>query len=166
MMRTVRRAPARRKMIWARTNQASGQGLDTTVNAFDLLTGFRSQNGGAMPLGTTVTRVRIDLAVFPVVGVSGILYGGLIVETAPLATGSFPDPFLQPHEDWMWWRGMPAVPPATSADQGDTIAAAYEIDVRSQRKMEELGQTLALVFRAENQDIPFSFTTSVLLKLP
>ena len=49
------RAP-RRKMIWVRDVGASPAA--TPTGATDLLTDFRALNGGAQPLGVTVTRMR------------------------------------------------------------------------------------------------------------
>ena len=55
----VGRAP-RRKMIWVRDVGASPAA--TPTGATDLLTDFRALNGGAQPLGVTVTRMRGRLA--------------------------------------------------------------------------------------------------------
>jgi len=122
-----------------------------------------------MPLGTTVTRIRGDLEIQTADFELGQgLTCGILVEALGATAAELPDPRItqDPHDDWMWWRHLYFVQDAPSAQTGYTCH--YELDVRSMRKMEELGQTLW--FFASNVSPTISTALggawSTLLKLP
>jgi len=163
-MQTSRRLAAqRRKLIWAR--HITENAAMTNPQQIDLLDEFRTVNGGAQPIGSTVTRVVISYAQARVaasaVAGSGVIVG-LIV--APTIAAQVPLPVTQPHEDWMYWKYL-RYWDAGRASQGQ---AAWDFDVRSQRKMAELGQTLWFVAQAQPfvATDTFSLAASVLLRLP
>lgn len=175
-MRSSRSAAPRRKMVWARQ---TATGSPSTVAAgqtvvFDLLSQFRAEYGGATPLGATVTRARIDLGTQAIqtAGFVGCLTAGLIVDQALNAAhplSEVPDPAVEIHADWMFWRTYFPLPAGDGDNLGITglTTSAYEIDVRSQRKMEELGESLFFVVRNSTASSHLvQVGASVLLKLP
>jgi len=174
MPRRPSRAPARRRMIWARTLTSTGVGIPIAGAQIDLLDGFRVSNGGAQPIGSTITRVRIDLTM-QVPGAfvpNDALVCGLIIDQATGILTEVPQPVTDRHADWMWWRRLSLVNPHSTSDQDATgpLATSYEIDVRAQRKMEELGETLWFSAQAAGGSavdrILLTTAFSVLLKLP
>lgn len=170
------RVMPRRKLVWARQTASGAPTTIATGQAavFDLLATFRAANGGAVPLGSTVTRVRIDMATeyVNINGLVGCLTTGLIVDQALSAANpstEVPEPDSEPHADWMYWRSFFRLP----AGDGDLVGTAsavnvtYEIDVRSQRKMEELGESLFWVVKNSTAASHLvQVSASVLLKLP
>jgi len=172
MRRSVRRVAPRRRLIWARNSQA---GLLSDVQpqlGHDLLEDFRTQNDGSQPLGCTVTRIRMQLTLQTTLSLAGGVVAGIKVDQRNsdiLAAESNPATF--PHEDWMYWSWHPAVPAGAVDNPGDSVVASFDVDVRSQRKMEELGDSLFLWFGLASlvppaDDAIYNFRTSVLLKLP
>lgn len=159
-------APARRKMIWARSVPA----IQATVAgslAVDLLAPFRAQGGDT--LGCTITRVRLDLTWSSAVDAPGLngFQLGVIKDQLQALQAEVPRPLNEEHADWMAWQFLPTVNPWTSADVADVLGAHYMIDVQSQRRMEELGETLYLIMEQTSVAIAqFTLTSSVLLKLP
>ncbi len=153
----------RRKLVWARRLVSPAAG---TPFAVDLLSGFRDANGGAQPVGSTITRVRGTVQFThsgPAAADTGIAWG-LVVDRVGLTAGEVPDPYIDPYADWMGWGFIP-----TSIDGGGaTVTASKEIDVKSQRKMEELGETLWMTF-TDNPALSSAqvfVQMSILLRLP
>lgn len=139
----------------------------------DLLAQFRADGGSS--LGSTVTRVRIDLSLEWIGDLSFVdqLAMGVLVDQIQDVEGQVPRPGVEPHADWMYWRRVGVSPDFTAIPLGTGTASTYlisrEIDVQSQRKMEELGQTLWLVLDptfAGTTSLLAEANTSVLLKLP
>lgn len=178
MARRRRFAPqVRRKMIWARR---IGEGAEAGVSipaagvAFDLLAQFR--NDGGSTLGSTVTRVRIDLSLDWAADFSNVdqLAMGVLVDQLQANQTEVPRPGIEEHADWMYWRRIGVSPlysaiPLNAAAPTTAILTSWEIDVHSQRKMEELGQTLWFVLDptfAGATTLFATFNSSVLLKLP
>ena len=66
--------------------------------------------------------------------------------------------------DWLAWQPHPHV----GADGITGTSNARDIDVRSQRKLDEVGQTLWLAWDQQSATVTWTvtFTLSVLLKLP
>lgn len=178
---------ARRKLIWARMAPAITSlgrvagGVGQTVETQDLLQTYRTLAGITRgPVGLTVMRVRLQVT-YVAVGTNGVaadylvhgMYFGIRVEDFNSAllqeTTEVPDlgPQLDPHADWMaWGRVQPVATYPT-----DNIVATADVDVRSMRKIDELGQTLVLAMQttvssASQATINCSATTSVLLALP
>ncbi len=96
---------------------------------------------------------------------TGITWG-LVVEDRNSLVTELPKPTEDPHVDWMAWQPVPMVGP--SGVTGDSVSAP--IDIRSQRRLDEVGQTLWLSWDESvvSPTITFSvtFILSVLLRLP
>lgn len=177
---------ARRKLIWARqplaittlTNINASQG--GSIESNDLLAGFRSEAGLLKgPVGLTAMRIRLhinfDLTTDGITNTvrqfGGIYYGVRVFDTTELSeldVTELPNrgPYLDPHADWMTWGRVPA-----KTNIGTNVVGWEEVDVRSMRKIEELGQTLGLVLQATTGSATgvlqtITASTSVLFALP
>lgn len=173
------RPTARRKLIWARRQEVFNPltNLPAAGEAQDLLSFFRSEGGSS--LGATVTRVRVDLSLEWIAGESfnggDAVAVGILVDQLQLNQLEVPRPGVELHADWMYWRRISpaetvtALPVAATSGVVSTFLGSLVIDVQSQRKIEELGQTLWMVV-----DPTFTGATalrvvansSVLLRLP
>lgn len=187
---------ARRKLIWARMAPAitslaiRDNGNGGLVETQDLLTTFRSQAGiTAGPVGLTIMRIRLQISFYlpassffgEIMATGGVYYGIKIYDLVDAAVQEASEqpargPQLDPHADWMAWGR--AVPPRID-DGGATTSNVpiavgnYEVDVRSMRKLDELGQTIALAMQATSATATIGgalpgvlASTSVLLALP
>lgn len=165
---------ARRKLIWARSTSLDAAPAPAAGVAHDLLAQFRTDGGSS--LGATVTRVRIDYTlVWTLDAATAIPFNqlavGVIVDQLQLDQTEVPRPGDEEHADWMYWRRHTAVPEfsALTGTAGVTVTGSWSVDVRSQRKVEELGQTLWFVmdptYTASNV-LSYRANASVLLKLP
>lgn len=174
MARRRFRPTARRKMIWARTPTFGFTSIPSTGTAFDLLAAFRTDGGST--LGATVTRVHISLQLnWGEVTQDNRMVHGLLVDQLQQAETQVPRPVAEPHADWMYWESAPMLPEFAAAtyvppaDPDTRLVASHRIDAKSQRKCEELGQTLWYVldpsFGASGEVI-VQAAASVLLKLP
>lgn len=158
----------RRKFVWDRTfgnlvvSESGALGVD-------LLAAFRDQPG-ATHLGATITRIRGHI--LPVGAVDGPdLIGGTIGfridswNEDPTDTTNAPT--QQPDEDWMGW--MPFVNSASAPVQAswNYQANQWAVDIKAQRKLEELNQTLWMfVERPAGNTVTYHYNLSVGLKLP
>lgn len=173
-MRVRRRGRVqRRKFVWDRT---FGFLPATSTGPFgvDLLAGFRGQPG-ATHLGATVMRIR------------GLIYPEL---STPLETGFLlgrigfrvdswnedpadPDnqPQSQPDEDWMgwlpWFIDGSQTPNQPSIASWNPQASAWAVDIKANRKLEELNQTLWMFVSGPPAADPinYNYDLSVGLKL-
>lgn len=169
--RRPRMAAPRRKLIWARSQDVMVPALVPAAGtAVDLLAQFRTDGGST--LGCTVTRVLLDFQLLWTndITTTDAMAVGVIVDQLQAAQTEVPRPGVEPHADWMYWRRTGVSPVDLAITPSSTaVQSALAIDVKSQRKMEELGQTLWLVI-----DPTFGGTTtltaqvnsSVLLRLP
>lgn len=138
--------------------------------ASDLLNDFRIVNGGAQPVGSTIGRVRMDIT-FTTAGASpgsttGLI-GGLIIGTSSLVDVPDPGTADERYADWMWWRFLSIHRNSSLVNATGVSVATFEVDVKSMRRMEELQETLWLVFdNPSPATINVSVTASVLLMLP
>jgi hypothetical protein len=160
---TARRQMPARRLVWSRSIKSESA---ATSGAYDLLEDFRlATQYGAQPLGTTVTRVRgyLVLSSPSVTTPTGITWG-LVVEDRAAAVAEVPKPQQERHVDWLAWQPHPHV----GTDGITGTANAREIDVRSQRKLDEVGQTLWLAWDQTSATVTWTvaFSLSVLLKLP
>lgn len=154
----------RRKFVWDRVFGA----VPTTAYGVDLLAPFRGQPG-ATHLGATIMRIR------------GYIYPDSVSDTQLGTIGFRIDswnedpadvdnsPSLQPDEDWMGWLpfnkppGVPETFPATWNAQ----ASPWAVDIKSNRKLEELNQTLWMfVDQPAGNENNYSYNLSIGLKLP
>lgn len=187
---------ARRKLIWARMAPAVTS-LTTVANTVgglvetnDLLQTFRTQAGiTAGPVGLTIMRIRMQISLYlpatsffgEIASVGGVYYGIKVVDlidaqSQEVAEQPLRGPQLSPHDDWMTWGRAPvrAIPDTTGGAPGVPIAiGTTEVDVRSMRKLDELGQTLLLCLQSTSAAAGIGSavpgvvaSTSVLLALP
>lgn len=163
-------------MVWART------GGDLTPpaagTAVDLLETFRADGGTT--IGATVTRTRLSLSLNwgGLVADQTInrLVMGVLVDQRDQPESQVPRPAVELHADWMHWAPYPAVPeysaltyPGVETPDPVGLLTSLMIDVKSQRKCEELGDTLWAVFDptfAGVTELNITWSASVLLKLP
>jgi len=171
------RPTPRRKMVWARTG--GDEAPDATGVAVDLLETFRADGGST--IGSTITRVHLSLslhwdALRPDATVNRLVVG-VLVDQRDQAQSQVPRPAVELHADWMHWAPYPAVPQysaLTHADEADPattgLLTSERLDIKSQRKCEELGDTLWAVFDPTygigGTLLSISWSASVLLKLP
>lgn len=158
--------PQRRKLVWARQSQLPSTTVAAASTTFiPLLTTF-STAYGADPIGTTVRRIRATFMFrnSATVGNSIRAYLGVFVsEGVPTTANQAPANF--PHLDWMHWEQIFAEP--VIGTEFATINR-FMLDIRAQRRMEELGQDLYLaISNAHPTDaLAYAYGSSVLLALP
>ena len=155
-------------MVWARFFASFG---NTAGLSQDILNPFIIELGLANMLpGTTITRVvgTHDLRVVSVDDLFTRWVWGLVVAPRDDAPAIGVDPSDQPGRDWMFVRQEAVV---QVQDAGTPVvkrrAAHYDIDLKSQRKLGEVGRTLYYVgdnIDGDNFDVAVNF--NVLLKLP
>lgn len=174
-----RRGP-RRKKVWAnRQATLTGQGAGSpSISGVDLLSDYVTAGGSTQ--GVTVIRTVLQIVVESTTGgqffnTAREAYFGLMVsELAPVATTD-EDPLARPHLDWAWNEmyllGQPnanqpsLILPASTASSG-----MMNKDIRSRRKIEEIGQSWLLCFNtptaAQAAGITFVIHGRTLLLLP
>jgi hypothetical protein len=131
----------RRKFVWARslTGELAAIG---TVTESNLLADFETRYGANL-IGATVARIRGVIAVRPdatpadTTVVVGVRVGS---DTDTVLTG----PTAQPYEDWMLWEPFILAATGTGVTQTQT-AMTRVVDVKSMRKLEEIGEELHIV---------------------
>jgi len=149
MARSVRRntlVSPRRKRIWARDEAV----LDLTgaaSAAVELGADFSATLGTTrLPLGSTIGGIRLDLTVVQNGALAtpddGLLLG--IIAVNETVAGEVETPGADPHADWMWWQWIPA-PGAAAGRRNTWERGTGTIEVRSKRKLEELGTRLWIV---------------------
>jgi len=163
--RNVRNVPAtKRSLVWADTIASfTSFGAGATIQN-DGLSQFNAAYG-AMILGATITRIVMTLHLSFAVGAwvpadtvrFGWLKAARTLDAIDMRPGA--DPFL----DWMWNEEVAA---PIDLDAGAQVFA-FKRDIHSQRKLEELDETL--FFGAENQSLKIAqmrLHARILLKLP
>ena len=129
---------ARRKLIWATTaqNVTIAAGAHTTV---DLLASI--EVAGASTLGITVMRTHCEIYVSNWAGVNDeVVYGFIIARDTDIGAALGPNANADTELDWMLWSALFPNGSGAAVD----VATTYPIDLRSKRKMEEMGQRYAL----------------------
>ena len=90
-------------------------------------------------------------------------YAGLITHPATNDVNSVPDPFNEPHADWMWWEF--GWVPRSDIDAGNRILE-MRFDVASQRKQREFERDFSLMLHQRGTTaLDFSVGGRCLLKL-
>jgi len=154
----------RRKRSWARATGALTGITNAAPQQTDLLSTYKAVAGLNAVNGLTVARIRGNLdwgrsagaGVRPSVTL-GIKVDGFAVEAVDMA----PVDFLAggAHQDWMYWETGFSYPGLTTG--------RMSIDVKSMRKIDELGDTLWLVAEclnpADTYELSFGFSVLVLL---
>lgn len=172
MARTRTRGTRRqqsRKFIWHRIPAGAWTNPGGTGPfGVDLLSGFRALPG-ATHLGATIMRVRGY--VYPSI-INGDPFepavAGLRVDTWDQdVTTNLVSPFMGPDEDWMaWWPFLDFSAAGTDGVTGNAQADPYAVDVKSNRKLEELNETLFLFGSSTTGDVTWYHSLSIGLKLP
>jgi len=161
------RAPQRRKLVWARQFIFAPLTLSAgAVTIFNLMNDFTVAMG-AEPLGTTVMRVRGHLQLRGGTAGNGIRAAAGLTVAPQTITSSLLDPAANAsvHADWMYWEAFHLEP--VVATEFATLNM-HTIDVKSRRKVEELGETLFLALKNTHPSdgLSFTYSMSVLLALP
>lgn len=163
--RTTRVRSARRRLVWADTNIA--EATTATQQSTDLLAGYRGI-AGATGSGLTVMGVLVQQNAIATGGTASFTTAirvGLIVSDAS-AEGDLPDAILEPDADWMWNSQYYLTEIALGASLSPEDRS---LRIRSRRKVEELGQSLWLVFQPRLggvTTIAYDAHVRVLLALP
>lgn len=137
--RTVtRRQLPQRKFIWAR-EVITGNIVPAEDSTFaNLLSDFQAEYGANL-IGATVMRIRGRLEFFPASTATAVSAAAIKVESESVAFQAAVldahGPFMNLHDDWM------AYEPLIFRGTG---AVTWDVDVKSNRKLEELGETLVL----------------------
>lgn len=172
-IRSFRRG-RRRQLVWARffntfTSAASG--------AFDLLADYRSARGVTLnDPGTTVAGILLNQqtnydGTGNFTSSSGYNFG-VYKDSAARTVAQLSYPATDSFIDWMWWQWVPYTLGNDSSAPTDTnvIRSAREYRIRSQRRLDEPGDTLWYTYDiggiAGKSAISHSIGGAVLLRLP
>lgn len=164
-MATRRRASTgrrpQRKLVWARKRGAFAFTAGTTLNKVNLLEDFEAAYGANL-IGATVTRIR-GAAVGDFDGATNAVLAARIGQESEVDTPPTPlsGPINEPFADWMLWEPFLSV----AGETPGTPAHGRVIDVKSQRKMEEIDEELSLWGSSATVGT-LIWDLSILLKLP
>lgn len=160
------RRTQRRKFVWDRVAGS----IPGPATGADLLANFRDQPG-ATHLGATIMRVRgyvIPSETLGTTGGAGIV--GMRVDTwnEPVSEPTN-QPIQQPDADWMAWLpwNIGAGEGARMQTSWNENASLWTVDVKSNRKLEELNETLWLFGdQPAEGNRTYFYNLSIGLKLP
>lgn len=163
------RGSGRRKLVWARQanlGAAIPVGPGGTFGA-DLLTPFRTQLEARTP-GITVMRIRLQWRIAETNGQSrGVVmairgYTESVGSPGQTAT-DLAGPVEDPHADWMAYDSHLLSPETTASFAHEQ----RDVDVKSMRKLDEVSDSLAIVFQtADELAAQVRYVASVLVALP
>lgn len=144
-----RRAPLR-KFVWARSFGILATGAGTPLG-LDLLGNFQSEYGAQL-IGSTVVRIRGYIAPTAIGGGADSLgFGGVWGIIIGRDNDDYTDPLMaveqREHDDWLAYLPWAVQNPNLAQEQllsSNVDASPFAVDIKSQRKIEELGQTLQL----------------------
>jgi len=167
--RTFATRTARRKRVWARSS-ITVAGVTLAAPAItDLTSQWAAAAGVAVPIGTTVSRIRGQVSALRTAGTSvqpqvgvGVQVASANIEAVDMMPSDFVPASAGAFQDWMYWelRQPPDVPTAP-------MYFAWEVDNKAMRKMEEVGERLWFAMSIPNADTwSFVIGLSVLLLLP
>jgi hypothetical protein len=160
--------PRPRSTTWARAVNVTAQGANGNYSTLDLLGPFKTSGGQQQ--GVTVTRIHLDFIVTSAVAASDSFSWGILKgqdADVGLNIAGAPTPVTHPYEDWMMWRTEVAC--AGVNTQYWELSNHLCMDIKSQRRLEELQETLNLVILRNSvaaASLATTVVTSVLLKLP
>lgn len=172
--RGTRRAPLR-KFVWARV---TGNLVQPDTRGTDLLDAFQTEYGAQL-LGATVMRIRgyliPDLPSDPVPGIVTGVTGIIVEQDQELADQALENvPRARAHDDWLAWLPFlvdstngGVAPPGTASWNAD--ASPWAVDIKSSRKIEELGQGLHMWYDTVapgSVTVNMNYDLSIGLKLP
>lgn len=181
--RNVRVVAPKRRLFWVRKRSFKFPG-DGAGNAFrtNLLDQFEEEYGAQL-FGFTVTRIRGHLSVWPQstedfpVGTPVTYSAGIrVVDDAAIEQADTDEthvpllPMQDHHADWMWLTRETIMTPPDFVGAGQPFGVMrHEIDVKAQRRIDELGQGLyALSGNSGIDEAPLSYDLdlSILMKRP
>lgn len=153
--RSYRRTAPKRRLFWARTHGLQDLTTADSASTGDLLNDFQTQYGADL-FGFTVTRIRghisVQVAGQPDVSSPYNLSYGIRVDDESEITGGTDAnqqdrlPANDPFADWMYIRNLWAIAPGSTSVEPSPTTQLFqnrvEIDIRSQRRLDELGQSL------------------------
>lgn len=152
---SIVRSPKRR-LFWARTRvNHSITGTTDLVFIDDLLATFQAAYDADL-FGFTITRIRGNLATRTVSATTTAgtaqMTAGIRVDDQNAVTVIDTDaeqitqmPTGDPHADWMWTRNWAVEYPSTTAlAAGAQSLWSFDFDIKAQRRLDELGQSLYL----------------------
>lgn len=172
------RGQTSRKFVWARQDGVLTPGTNFSE---DLLFQFKQRAGAdGILLGSTVVAVKGYIRPNQAAGSPDVTKGrvGIRVCDEAEVEGDPPGfgPVAQGSEyDWMGFFPffIDLLPPTTSVNRGDAswnhAASQWGVDVQSNRKMEELGQTLGIflgMISANETLVAVDYDLSIGIKLP
>ena len=151
----------------------------TSMTVHDMCEDFCARYGtNTLPPGVTVGGVMIDARVVfqnaaGLTNSTGAALGILVVDDVPATNAEIPGPLENQHADWMYYQPLlPTLVPSgvTRADVriGASGGGMESVRVRSQRKIQEVGQALFWSIQSNNAADTMDVTvyTSTLLLLP
>lgn len=167
-----RRSSQRRRLVWARTSGYLENGQpNAPLIAVDLLGRWREAMGWESAPGITVRRTLCNFLVYreEAANQDANVQVGLIRWNQDLADVSAgeelpnPDSIAGAAADWMGYKRL------YSGAAGGT-SAGYDVDVKSQRKLEEMRQTIWMQTRFPSEAttgvVGLNYNVSLLLALP
>lgn len=176
--RNFRRGSARKK-IWVRDIVEAVTPVPDTIFRRDLLADFRTQAGLSINLpGFTLGPFKIKIGIRFDISVAAVTFTqddgyvvGIVVDDI---NATAPSPLTSPNVDWAWYSWYPLSPPddvsvvSTAAPTNTSLLRSIEIDAKSMRKIEEVGQTAWLVVEATGNAHIDEITefSSVMARLP
>lgn len=142
------------------------------MTAANILSDFEAEYGAQL-IGCTIARVRIAGAVFstfPAGTFASPAVGLLKAAQQEVVTTSNPTVGVGKHVDWMYFRGVPLNGGFATAPADNINFLRFEDDVKSMRKLDELGESLHLVIGQDPAEgageVSWFFWTSTLIMLP
>jgi hypothetical protein len=164
----ARRAPQRRKRVWARDD--STLTLSAAGGANDLLADFAAAYGTTnAPPGTTIGGILLDFSFVQTSARAASEDGATIgiIVSSEATPAEVARPVGEPHADWMWYQFLGAPGAATAAGYSTASVMGGPLRIRSRRRMDELGMHLWLVGQTVGlTSYTLTYRASTLLIMP
>jgi hypothetical protein len=160
----------RRRTVWATVTATHSVPAANGYDSIDLLAQYKAAVG-ADTAGITIARMH--LRVIPTTGLTAIgnnfVHGIVVSETNDLGTNvvGAPRPAADLHLDWMYWDWMYNDSQGSGLTELDS--GQQRIDIKSKRKMHQVGQTLLHVVQVPASaafPTAIQVTGRILLMLP